>query len=147
MTKKEIFHTHTEIQNSEIISGLDQFKESGATFFIPGSHKFKEKPSQEYIEQNEVQIYANPGDVIFFDSMLWHKSGNNISNKPRRAINHQYTKPFIKQQISYPDLLKDKVAIETQLAQILGMWTIPPKTLDEYRVDNPSERTYRGGQG
>ena len=80
MTKKEIFHTHTEIQNSEIISGLDQFKES---IFRHGFH----------IEQS-----------VFTTK-------------------------------------------ETQLAQILGMWTIPPKTLDEYRVDNPSERTYRGGQG
>jgi len=127
---------------------IDRFdKESGGTFFIPGSHQFTEKPSQEFIIKNEVQVHANPGDVIFFDSMLWHKGGKNISNKPRRAINHQYTKPFIKQQISYPDLLKDKVGIETKLAQILGMWTIPPKTLDEFRVDNPSKRTYRGGQG
>ena len=132
--------------NSLII--IDPFtKESGSTFFIEGSHNIKEKPSEEYIKSNELQIEANPGDVIFFDSMLWHKGGENISTNPRRSINQQYTKPFIKQQISYPDLLKAKVDKESPLAQTLGMWSVPPKNLKEYRVDSPDKRTYRGGQG
>jgi len=137
-----------EVLSMNALIVIDRFdKQSGGTYFVPGSHKFKERPSDAYIKKNEIQIFANPGDVIYFDSMLWHKGGQNISGKPRRAINQQYTKPFIKQQISYPDLLRDKVDIETSLAQILGMWTIPPKNLDEYRVDHPSKRTYRGGQG
>ena len=49
--------------------------------------------------ENEIQIEANAGDVLFFDSMLWHRSGNNTSDNPRRAINQQYTKPFINQQL------------------------------------------------
>jgi len=132
--------------NSLIV--IDEFnQETGGTFYIEGSHIFKEKPSDLYIEQNEIQINAKPGDVLFFDSMLWHKGGSNKTNKPRRAINQQYTKPFIKQQISYPDLMQGKVDIDTPLAQTLGMWTIPPKSLLEYRVDDSSKRTYRGGQG
>jgi len=132
--------------NSLII--IDPFtKESGGTFFIEGSHNIKEKPSEKYIKNNELQIEANSGDVIFFDSMLWHKGGENISKNPRRSINQQYTKPFIKQQISYPDLLKDKVDKQSLLAQTLGMWSVPPKNLKEYRVDSPDKRTYRGGQG
>ena len=43
--------------------------------------------------------------------------------------------------------MKDKISNESKLAQKLGMWTIPPKSVDEYRVTDPSLRTYRGGQG
>ena len=127
---------------------IDPFtKESGATLCIAGSHAFKEKPSNTYIQNNEVQIIADPGDVLFFDSMLWHKGGENTSSNPRRSINQQYTKPFIKQQISYPDLLKDKVDRNTPLGQTLGMWAVPPKSLKEFRVDSPEKRTYKADQG
>ncbi len=137
-----------EILSINALIVIDRFDEtSGGTFFVPGSHRFKEKPSSTYIKNNEIQVFADPGDVIFFDSMLWHKGGKNISREPRRAINQQYTKPFIKQQISYPDLLKNKVSRETKLAQVLGMWSVPPKNLKEYRVDDPDQRTYKGGQG
>ena len=30
--------------------------------------------------------------------------------------------------------MSQKVNMETKLAQKLGMWTIPPKSVDEYRV-------------
>ena len=43
--------------------------------------------------------------------------------------------------------MSQKVNMETKLAQKLGMWTIPPKSVDEYRVTDPKLRTYRGGQG
>ena len=94
-----------------------------------------------------MQIIADPGDVLFFDSMLWHKGGENTSSNPRRSINQQYTKPFIKQQISYPDLLKDKVDRNSPLGQTLGMWAVPPKSLKEFRVDSPEKRTYKADQG
>ena len=84
---------------------------------------------------------------MFFDSTLWHKGGDNLTKKIRRAINHQYTRPFIKQQLDYPVIMNQKVDMESKLAQKLGMWTIPPKSVDEYRVTDPKLRTYRGGQG
>tara|TARA_Y100000768_G_scaffold385611_1_gene372076 strand:+ start:2878 stop:3714 length:837 start_codon:yes stop_codon:yes gene_type:complete len=137
-----------EILSVNALIVIDRFDQiSGGTYFVPGSHKFKEMPSDSYIRENEIQVFAEPGDVIFFDSMLWHKGGQNTSSKPRRAINQQYTKPFIKQQISYPDLLKNKVDRDSKLGQVLGMWSVPPRNLKEYRVDDPSKRTYRGGQG
>ena len=94
-----------------------------------------------------VQINAKPGDVLFFNSLLWHRGGDNFTEYRRRAINQQYTKPFIKQQINYPELLENKVEKDSKLAQTLGFWTIPPKNLKEYRVKDASLRTYKGGQG
>ncbi|MBI3591587.1 MAG: phytanoyl-CoA dioxygenase family protein [Candidatus Melainabacteria bacterium] len=127
---------------------VDEFNEStGGTWVVPGSHKFVEMPSEKYIEKNCIQIEARAGSIIFFDSMLWHKGGDNYSAHVRRAINQQYTRPFIKQQLDYPAMLKDKVDKESKLAQVLGFWSISPKSVDEYRVNDPSLRTYRASQG
>ena len=127
---------------------IDKFTdENGGTWLLPGSHKFSELPSQYYIKKNQIQINCEPGSIVFFDSTLWHKGGDNLTKKIRRAINHQYTRPFIKQQLDYPVIMSQKVNMETKLAQKLGMWTIPPKSVDEYRVTDPKLRTYRGGQG
>ena len=127
---------------------VDDFNEiSGGTWIIPGSHRFVEMPSQTYIEKNQMQIKAKAGSILFFDSMLWHRGGDNLSNRIRRGINQQYTRPFIKQQLDYPVLFNGKVDKESKLAQILGFWSIPPKDVDEYRVSDPSLRTYRAGQG
>lgn len=120
---------------------------TGGTWLIPGSHKFVDMPSDKYIEKNKFQVRTKAGSVVFFDSMLWHSGGENTSNKVRRAINHQFTRPFIKQQLDYSALLKGKVDLESKLAQKLGFWSVPPKSVDEYRVSDPSLRTYRAGQG
>jgi ectoine hydroxylase-related dioxygenase (phytanoyl-CoA dioxygenase family) len=127
---------------------IDDFtNENGGTLIVPGSHLFEEMPSQDYIEMHKIQIVCPRGSVLYFDSNLWHAGGQNKSSKVRRAINMQWTKPFIKQQLDYPQLMKDKVDLESKLAQKLGMWAIPPKSVDEYRVTNPELRTYRKGQG
>ena len=65
---------------------------------------------------------------------------------PRRAINHQYTRPFIKQQLDYAGMFRGKLDPESRFAQVIGTWSMPPRDVAEYRVD-PDKRTYRGGQG
>lgn len=127
---------------------IDDFTiENGGTYVVPGTHNFIEKPSEEYIEANKVQITCPRGTVIFFDSTLWHAGGQNKSNEIRRAVNMQWTKPFIKQQLDYPVMMNNIIDKESKLAQKLGMWTIPPKSVEQYRVTDPKLRTYRGGQG
>jgi hypothetical protein len=48
--------------------------------------------------------------------------------------------------VDYPVLLKSRVDPETALAQTLGFWSVPPKSLSEFRCE-PGRRTYRPGQG
>ncbi len=127
---------------------VDDFtEESGATWVVPRSHLSAETPSEEFLRANEVQLRCPAGSIIFFDSNLWHRAGTNLGPTIRRGINHQYTRPFIKQQIDYPALLKGKVEMESKLAQVLGFWSVPPKSVEEFRVNDPSQRTYRAGQG
>lgn len=137
-----------EMLSVNIFYIIDDFNaETGGTWVLPGSHKISSLPSDQYIKQNKVQVTAPAGSVLVFDSLLWHCAGKNYSGKVRRAINSQYTKAFIKQQLNYPEIMKDRVNKESSLAQKLGMWAIPPKSVDEYRVTDSSLRTYRAGQG
>jgi len=127
---------------------IDEFtKETGGTFIVPGSHKLKELPSDEYMNNNSIPLNAKPGSILFFDSLLWHKAGKNASQNKRRAINQQYTKPFIKQQIDYPSMIKKDMDMNSRLAQIMGFWSVPSKNLKEFRVSDPNQRTYKKNQG
>jgi ectoine hydroxylase-related dioxygenase (phytanoyl-CoA dioxygenase family) len=84
--------------------------------------------------------------LLVFDSRLYHRGGTNTSGAPRRSLNLQYTRPFIKQQINLAELLHDRVDPDSALAQTLGMWSVPPPSLRAFRVP-PAQRTYRAGQG
>jgi ectoine hydroxylase-related dioxygenase (phytanoyl-CoA dioxygenase family) len=65
---------------------LDQFTlENGGTRIIPFSQKIEEFPSWKYVKNNEKTILANVGDVIIFDSMLFHSAGTNKTNKERKT--------------------------------------------------------------
>lgn len=112
---------------------------------VPFTHKNSEWPSEKDLEKNAIQVVAKRGSVIVFDSMLIHKGGDNIGAKKRRAINHMYTRPFIKQQLDFPVIMKDRFDMESKISQVLGFWSVPPKSVQQYRAD-PEKRTYRKGQ-
>ena len=126
---------------------IDEFNnETGATWIVPHTHKMENWPSGEYLKNSAIQAGGKAGSVLVFDSMLIHRGGSNTSNITRRAVNHQFTKPFIKQQIDLPSYLGDKYEKNEKIGQVLGYWSIPPKNVKEFRCD-PDKRTYRGGQG
>jgi len=126
---------------------IDNFNDkTGATWFVPGTHKIEGWPSNNYLEKNAIQLSGKAGSVLVFDSMIIHRGGSNVSQLPRRAINHQFTRPFIKQQIDLPAYLGNKYDGSSKFGQVLGYWSIPPKSVEQFRC-NPEDRTYRNGQG
>lgn len=136
-----------KVLSLNVFFAIDDFtSETGATWWVPFTHRVTEFPTLRYLETNAVQIEMRAGSVVLFDSLIVHRAGENRSAAPRRAINHQYTRPFIKQQMDYPVLLRDAVDPESPLAQTLGFWSVPPRSVEEFRV-NPERRTYRRGQG
>lgn len=126
---------------------LDDFTtETGATWFVPHSHHLSYTPSDVYLDTYAEQILAPRGSVVIFDSRVYHRGTENVSPTPRRALNLQYTRPFIKQQINLAELMADRVDPESPLAQTLGLWSVPPPRVKRFRVP-PAQRTYRPGQG
>jgi hypothetical protein len=52
--------------------------------------------------------------------MLYHRTGVNRSRMIRRAVNHIYTLPLIKQQISFPAMLGSNFTADPFLRFFLG---------------------------
>ncbi len=110
-------------------------KETGGTIFLPYSHKFEKFPSLGFLEENQIQPELNSGDVIIFDSWLYHKAGNNSSKLDRYGINHVFTSPILAQQINLPRLLKGKYSENEQLYELLGYKYERPDSVLEYRKE------------
>ena len=86
---------------------MDDFTvENGATFVLPASHKSAAFPSANHVKRNALQVEAKAGSFILLDCMMFHAGGFNTTNAKRRAVNHLYNIPFLKQQIVMPDSMR-----------------------------------------
>ena len=100
---------------------IDEFcAETGGTHVIPFSHKMECLPSDSYIKINRVIVSAPAGSAIIFDAMLFHGAGFNQSQIVRRAVNHLYTIPIIKQQYDFPRAIGESAHLDPAVARLLG---------------------------
>jgi ectoine hydroxylase-related dioxygenase (phytanoyl-CoA dioxygenase family) len=128
---------------------IDEFtRDNGATMVVPGSHQKEAPADPDYFVEHAIPIECPAGSMIVFDSTLWHAAGQNRSERDRLAINHQFTRSYIKQQIDYVRALGADVVVAQQprTQQLLGWYTRVVTSLDEYYRPE-GERLYRGGQG
>jgi ectoine hydroxylase-related dioxygenase (phytanoyl-CoA dioxygenase family) len=128
---------------------IDAFDEAnGATWVVPGTHQHSERPSEDYLHAAAVCAASPPGAMLVFDSTLWHRGGHNRSSSDRLAINHQFTRSYVKQQIDYVRALGDSQVegFPARTQQLLGWYTRVVTSLDEYYRPGP-QRLYRAGQG
>jgi len=128
---------------------LHEFSErSGGTLFVPGTLQREGRPGDDYIFSAAVNAECPPGSMIVFDSTLWHAAGDNRSGRDRMAINQQFTRSYVKQQVDYVRALGDE-SVEAQsprTQQLLGWYTRVVTSLDEF-YRPADQRLYRSGQG
>lgn len=132
-----------------IMFALDEFsKETGATLVVPRTHQMTTPPVDDYLKAYTVAMECPGGSMVVFDSTLWHAAGANTSGRDRLAINHQFTRSYIKQQIDYVRALGDATVLEQapRTQQLLGWYARVVTSLDEYYRPE-DERLYRKGQG
>jgi len=111
---------------------LDDFNlENGATQVLPASHKHEMFPSNPYILKNGVQLTAPAGSFIVIDCMAFHRGGDNLSKQNRRAVNHVYTIPLIKQQIDIPSVF-DELDLDDNLKELLGFKYKQPQSIEAF---------------
>lgn len=108
-------------------------KETGATQLLPYSHRYEKFPSIDFIDKNAIYIEANPGDVVIFDSWLYHRATPNTSNIVRYGLNHVFTVPILKQQIDLPKFLNGKYSNDEILKDLLGYSFDVPISVIDYR--------------
>lgn len=100
---------------------LDDFRnETGGTLVLGGSHRLERFPSDQFVEANQHSITASAGSAVLFDSLLFHRAGDNRSPGIRRGLNHVYSLPFFKQQINLTRALRGRYAEDPALRKILG---------------------------
>jgi ectoine hydroxylase-related dioxygenase (phytanoyl-CoA dioxygenase family) len=128
---------------------VDAFaEENGATLVVPGTHQTLPAPDPASLPDRAVPVCCPAGSMVVFDSTLWHAAGPNRSGLDRLAINHQFTRSWIKQQIDYVRALGDAAVLAQapRTQQLLGWYTRVVTSLDEYYRPE-AERLYRKGQG
>jgi ectoine hydroxylase-related dioxygenase (phytanoyl-CoA dioxygenase family) len=137
------------VASVNVLFAVDAFTATnGATVVVPGSHQRAEAPTPQYMAARAVPVECPAGSMVVFDSTLWHAAGRNTSGQDRLAINHQFTRSYLKQQIDYVRALGDArvTAQAPRTQQLLGWYTRVVTSLDEYYRPE-AERLYRKGQG
>jgi ectoine hydroxylase-related dioxygenase (phytanoyl-CoA dioxygenase family) len=137
------------VMSINVMLAVDEFRpDNGATIVLPGSHQQVAPPQLEMLESTALPATCPPGSMLVFDSTLFHAAGPNTSGADRLAINHQFTRSYIKQQVDYVRALGDErvLAQVPRTQQLLGWYTRVISSLDEY-YQPPEKRLYRSGQG
>src|SRR5262249_14930560 len=96
----------------------------GATLVGPGRHPRATPPPADDLRARAVPVCCPAGSMVVFDSTLWHAAGPNHSGRDRLAINHQFTRSWIKQQIDYVRALGDATVLAQppRAQQFLGWY-------------------------
>jgi ectoine hydroxylase-related dioxygenase (phytanoyl-CoA dioxygenase family) len=137
------------LMSINVMLAIDEFRpDNGATLVIPGSHQKSHPPDFAKADELMVPATCPQGSMLIFDSTLYHAAGPNTSGADRLAINHQFTRSYVKQQIDYVRALGDDVVLRQppRTQQLLGWYTRVVTSLDEY-YQPPEKRLYRSGQG
>jgi len=73
--------------------------DNGCLEVVYGKHKqgklaadWKEIPGDVVSTLQFVPVQTKPGDIVFFDSYVPHRSGPNLTQKPRRVLYATYAK-------------------------------------------------------
>lgn len=90
---------------------IDDFTDlTGATRYVPGSHKLNRYPKEEEADIDTVPWEAEAGSAVIFESRVWHKTGNNRSaDQTRAGIFAFYHKPVYRTQENWFLSLKPEI--------------------------------------
>lgn len=111
----------------------DFTEENGATVVLPYSHRSDNFPSKQFVDNNQIQLTASKGSVIFFDSMLFHRASYNSSDFTRVGVNNMFVVPILKQQINIPQNI-DIATLNEKTKNILGYNFEIPTTVNDFRL-------------
>lgn len=132
---------------------LDPFdNNNGATQILQGSTEIKEYPpimSNLNKKQKEklLILNANPGDLLIFNTSLWHGSSKKSTNKRRAAIFMNFGRWFLKPSFDIPNNIPNNIysKLNNYQKKIAGCYFQPPFDDNECRgrkSKNPIVRKY-----
>jgi len=113
--------------NMQVAYILDDMNEdNGCTVVVPGSHKSGKYTDRQL--KNVTQIHAKSGDIVIWDSRLWHGALENKTGKSRWALIATFSRWWVKQGMditrSLPNSIYQQLSDEQKL--LMGFCSIPP---------------------
>jgi hypothetical protein len=103
-----------------------QTVENGCTLVVPGSHRVGEWATQDSFS-DAVPVESNPGDVVLWDSRLWHGTGPNRTGGTRWALIATFCRWWLKQAFNITNSLPDEIyqRLTSEQRAILGFCSVP----------------------
>ena len=115
---------------------LNDFKEeNGATHFVPGSLKSRQRPQRDG-NYEYIVAEAKAGSMVLFDTGMWHRAGPS-SSEDRWSVTTHYAPWFIKPYYRFPEMLMQEYGEEfvrsltSVQRRLLHFNSIPPINEDE----------------
>lgn len=108
---------------------------TGATEFMLNSQLVVNKPSEEEFRKNTVTLNAQPGDIVYFDSRIWHRAGNPVEGIAERIIYTPiFSRPYIKPGFDYAKacLLYGVDRVSENIKQLSSVYSDVPETHEEW---------------
>lgn len=133
----------------QILVMMDDFTpENGATRLMPRSHLSPDRPDPEAFARSAQSAVGRAGQIVVWDSRVWHAAGANVQDARRRALTLTFTRPFFKPQFDYCRHLGFEycAARSGPVQQVLGYHARVPASLDEWYRPR-EQRFYRADQG
>lgn len=127
---------------------LDDFTiENGATMLLPNSHKVEDKPIDELFKRDCIRAVGKKGDILLFNSNVWHCSAPNDTDQSRRAIPMTFSKSCIKQMFDYTKSIETECMynFSDEMKQLLGFDSRVPSSLFEWYLP-ADKRFYKKNQ-
>ncbi len=104
----------------------DQTKENGCTIIVPGSHKSGRYADQDAFE-TALPLEAKAGDLMVWDSRIWHGAGENVSGGTRWSIIATFCRWWIKQAFDIPGTLPQQIydQLSDREKAVMGYCSVP----------------------
>ena len=99
---------------------------NGCTLLVPGSHLADRYASQDDLK-DAIPLEARAGDLLFWDSRVWHGAGENGTDGTRWAIIGTFGRWWIKQAFDIPGNLPQSIYAELTDSEkaIMGFCSVP----------------------
>lgn len=128
-----------------VLLALDDFtEENGATYVLPGSHKFDEAPSEEYFYDTAKRVTMKAGSAWYANPKVWHAGGSNTTDYWRHGVALAFCRPYMKQRLDIPKMMEttDLTELTERAKQKLGFFAQVPQSYSEY-YSEPNLRKFR----
>lgn len=109
----------------------DQSVENGCTLAVPGSH-LKDRYAAQSDLADARPIPSRAGDLVFWDSRLWHAAAGNSSGQSRWSVIATFGRWWMKQNYDIPRNLPQEIfaQLTDEEKAVMGFCSVPPN--DEF---------------